>query len=103
MAATQTVAQRPPLRKLSPKSRTQPQPPTRTPPLPLRPRSGVITLSGYGIGIRVNRGHLILTDGVGDERREGRFARVNHGIRRVVVIGADGSVSLAALRWLADQ
>jgi CRISPR-associated protein Cas1 len=51
----------------------------------------------------VNRGHLILNDGVGDERRQGRFARVNHGIHRIVVIGSDGDVSLAALRWLADQ
>jgi CRISPR-associated protein Cas1 len=51
----------------------------------------------------VERGHLILDDGIGDERRQGRFARVNHGIRRVVVIGPDGNVSLAALRWLADQ
>ena len=26
-----------------------------------------------------------------------------HGLERLVVIGADGVVSLAALRWLADQ
>jgi hypothetical protein len=26
--------------------------------------------------------------------------RVRHGLRRLVVIGADGMVSLAALRWL---
>jgi CRISPR-associated protein Cas1 len=69
----------------------------------LIPRHGVVTLFGYGITIRVDRGHLILEDGVGDDRRAGRFARVNHGIRRVIVIGDDGSVSLAALRWLADQ
>jgi CRISPR-associated endonuclease Cas1 len=36
-------------------------------------------------------------------RREARFSRVGHGIRRLVVIGSDGMVSLAALRWLADQ
>lgn len=70
---------------------------------PILPRHGVITLWGYGINVSVDKGHLILRDGVGDERRAGRFARVNHGIRRLVVIGADGSVSLAALRWLADQ
>jgi len=28
---------------------------------------------------------------------------VGHGLRRLVVIGSDGFVSLAALRWLADQ
>jgi CRISPR-associated endonuclease Cas1 len=75
----------------------------QTVPLVIRPRQGVITLSGYGINARVDKGHLIVQDGVGDERRAGRFARVNHGICRLVVIGNDGSVSLAALRWLADQ
>jgi CRISPR-associated endonuclease Cas1 len=28
---------------------------------------------------------------------------VDHGLKRLVIIGADGQVSLAALRWLADQ
>lgn len=71
--------------------------------LPIVPRHGVITLWGYGINVSVDKGHLSLKDGVGDERRAGRFARVNHGIRRLVIIGADGMVSLAAIRWLADQ
>lgn len=67
------------------------------------PRSGVVTLSGYGISLRVDKGHLILEDGVGLDRRRGRLARVGHGLKRLVVIGSDGMVSLAALRWLADQ
>jgi CRISPR-associated endonuclease Cas1 len=50
----------------------------------------------------VERGHLALEDGIGT-RVKTRFPRVRHGIRRVVVIGSDGMVSLAALRWLADQ
>ena len=69
----------------------------------LQPRYGVITLFGYGINVRVDRGHLILQDGIGSARREARLPRVGHGLKRLVVIGADGSVSLAALRWLADQ
>jgi len=28
---------------------------------------------------------------------------VGHGLRRLVVIGSDGFISLAALRWLSDQ
>src|SRR5205823_6038660 len=36
-------------------------------------------------------------------RRKIRLARVGHGLKRLVVIGSDGFVSLAALRWLADQ
>ena len=50
----------------------------------------------------VERGHLVLEDGIG-ERIRARFPRVRHGLSRVVVIGSDGSVSLAAMRWLADQ
>lgn len=52
--------------------------------------------------MRVERGHLVLEDGIGT-RNKSRFARVNHGIRRVIVVGSEGSVSLSALRWLADQ
>ena len=69
----------------------------------LVPRRGVVTLFGYGITVRLDRGHLILEDGIGTARRQGRFSRVRRGLKRVVVIGADGMVSLAALRWLADQ
>jgi CRISPR-associated endonuclease Cas1 len=67
------------------------------------PRHGVVTLYGYGIQVRVDRGHLLLEDGIGVERRQCRLPRVGHGLRRLVVIGSDGIVSLAALRWLADQ
>ncbi len=70
---------------------------------PLAPRHGVVTLFGYGISVHVERGYLVFRDGIGAARREARFPRVRHGLRRLVVIGADGMVSLAALRWLADQ
>src|SRR5439155_2371056 len=69
----------------------------------IKPYSGVVTLHGYGISVRVERGHLILEDGVGPVRRHGRFPRVNHGLQRLIVIGSDGAVSFSALRWLADQ
>jgi CRISPR-associated endonuclease Cas1 len=71
--------------------------------VPIIPRNAVATLFGYGIVVRVDRGHLILQDGIGKDRREARLPRVGHGLRRLVVVGNDGSVSLAALRWLADQ
>jgi CRISPR-associated endonuclease Cas1 len=66
-------------------------------------RAGVLTLFGYGISVRVDRGHLVVSDGIANERRAWRFPRVGHGLRRLVVIGADGEISLAAVRWLADQ
>jgi CRISPR-associated endonuclease Cas1 len=71
--------------------------------IPITPRHGVVTLHGYGISVRVERGHLILEDGIGPVRRYGRFPKVNHGLRRLIVIGSDGAVSFSALRWLADQ
>jgi CRISPR-associated endonuclease Cas1 len=51
----------------------------------------------------VDRGHLLLEDGIGEDRQRYRLPRVGHGLRRLIVIGSDGMVSLAALRWLADQ
>src|SRR5271163_274844 len=69
----------------------------------IQPRQGVVTLFGYGTSVRVERGHLVLEDQIGNDRRQARFPRVGHGLRRLVVIGSDGMVSLAALRWLADQ
>src|SRR5437867_3460976 len=69
----------------------------------IEPRQGVVTLFGYGITVRVDRGHLVLNDGIGAARRQARLPRVGHGLKRLVVIGSDGMVSLAALRWLADQ
>lgn len=53
--------------------------------------------------MRVDRGHLILEDGIGADRRQARLPRVGHGLRRLVVIGSDGMVSLGALGWMADQ
>ena len=69
----------------------------------ITPHLGVVTLFGYGIQARVDRGHLLLEDGIGAARRHARFGRIGHGLKRLVVIGSDGIVSLAALRWLADQ
>jgi CRISPR-associated endonuclease Cas1 len=66
-------------------------------------RHGVVVLFGYPIEVFVERGHLILKDGIGPDRRHFRFSRVNHGLKRLVVIGSDGFISLAGLRWLSDQ
>ena len=66
-------------------------------------KHGVVTLFGYGIQVRVDRGHLLLDDGIAADRRQYRFPRVGHNLKRLTVIGSDGMVSLAALRWLGDQ
>jgi CRISPR-associated endonuclease Cas1 len=69
----------------------------------IKPTRGVVCLSGFGIKVFVDKGHLVLEDGIGTSRRHGRYAKVGHDLRRVVVIGADGFISLGALRWLADR
>jgi CRISPR-associated endonuclease Cas1 len=66
------------------------------------PRDGVLLLSGYGLRVAVERGHLVVEDGVGAARREGRFARADRELRRLVVLGHAGTISLDALRWLFD-
>lgn len=98
MAATQTVAQGVFSRKATEQN-------ALIVPTALRivPHHGVVTLQGYGISIRIDRGHLILEDGIGANRRHARFPRIGHQLERLIVIGADGVVSLAAFRWLADQ
>ena len=41
--------------------------------IPIVPRQGVITLSGFGIKVYVNRGHLILQEAIAAERRTARL------------------------------
>src|SRR5689334_20796108 len=65
-------------------------------------RTGVHVVSGYGIRIAVERGQLIVSDGIGSKRREARYSRATCGIKRLVVLGHSGTISFEALRWLAD-
>lgn len=71
-------------------------------PADLRPYRGVLVLSGYGLDIRVWRGRLRVADGIGRDRRQGLVHRATGGLRRLVVLGHTGSVSLDAVRWLSD-
>ena len=69
---------------------------------PLTPRRGVLALRGFGLRIAVERGHLVVSDGAGRFRRSGRFSRVSPDLRRLVVMGHSGTLSLDAIRWLRD-
>jgi CRISPR-associated endonuclease Cas1 len=66
-------------------------------------RHGILTLIGYGIQVRVDKGHLVVQDGIGADRYHYRLPRVGHKLKRLVVVGSDGQISLTALRWLRDQ
>jgi CRISPR-associated endonuclease Cas1 len=47
-------------------------------------------------------GHLEIEDGPGEARRKFRLSRVGHGLKRLVIIGDDGFVSLSALKWISE-
>jgi len=65
-------------------------------------RHGVLTLHGYGLTIKIERGHLHLEDGIADERRTGRFHKTDRTLKRLVILGHTGSITLDAIRWLHD-
>ena len=65
-------------------------------------RSGVLALSGWGLNVRVRRRRLVVADGLGPRRREGAFFRASSPIKRLVLIGRSGSVTLEAIAWLND-
>jgi CRISPR-associated endonuclease Cas1 len=65
-------------------------------------RCGVLTLTGFGIKIRMQSGHLELEHGSGPERHTIRLARIGHNLKRLACISEDGFVTLAALKWISD-
>lgn len=64
------------------------------------PRAGTVVLTGYGLKVAVEHGRLALADGLGGHRRAARFSRATCGIKRLVILGHSGTVTLEALRWL---
>lgn len=63
---------------------------------------GICVADGYGIGVTVRRGHLVVEDGIGRYRRERSFARATAAIKRLVILGHSGIVTLEALKWMTD-
>ncbi|MGH9291814.1 MAG: CRISPR-associated endonuclease Cas1 [Acidimicrobiales bacterium] len=61
--------------------------------------AGVAVVDGFGVRVRLERGHLEVSDGIGQDRRTRTYDRATHGLRRIVVTNAAGVVSLDALRW----
>ena len=45
-------------------------------------KSGVLTIHGFGVRVRMQSGHLEIEDGVGAERRTFRLPRVGRELRR---------------------
>jgi CRISPR-associated endonuclease Cas1 len=72
------------------------------PAKPKSPQGRIETVVGYGVKIFVERGHLVVEDGIADERRRRRFHRATGQLKRLVVIGHTGFITLDALRWISD-
>lgn len=62
-------------------------------------RNGVCVVDGFGVKVRVERGALEVSDGIGEHRRVRGFDKATHGLSRLVVLNADGFVTFEALRW----
>jgi len=62
-------------------------------------RAGICVVDGMGSRVSVSRGALIVSDGVGEYRRERRFDKATHGLRRVVLLASTGLVTIDALHW----
>lgn len=69
-----------------------------------RTEGDVLVLSGYGLSLKVDRGRLIITDGFANEgeRRTTILARGKNPIRRLVIVGHSGTISLESVSWLMD-
>lgn len=67
---------------------------------PLDP--SLLVLDRFGLSLAVSRGHLILRDGLGRHRRERRLPRAQRTVRRIVILGHTGHISLEAVRWCHD-
>ena len=60
----------------------------------------VCVVDGHGVAITMNAGQLLVKDGIGRSRRTRRYARATHGLRRVVVLGSSGTMTIEAIKWL---
>jgi len=63
---------------------------------------GVCVADGHGVKIHVERRHLIVEDGIGRSRRERFFHKATGELKRLVILGTTGFITLEAVRWLAD-
>src|SRR5205823_879534 len=64
--------------------------------------AGICVVDGYGVRVSVERRKLIVADGIGRHRRVRSFARIERRVRRLVVLGHSGSITLEAVRWCED-
>jgi CRISPR-associated protein Cas1 len=62
----------------------------------------IAVVDGYGVRLSVERGQLVIVDGVGPHRRTRHYSRAQRDLRRILILGHVGSLSLEVLAWCAD-
>jgi CRISPR-associated endonuclease Cas1 len=62
----------------------------------------VLIVDGYGLQLAVRYGHLNISDGIGPHRRTRTLPRAQRTVRRIVILGHTGTLTLDAVRWCAD-
>ncbi len=71
------------------------------PNLPSISKTGVLFIPGYGSGLRVSRGQLVVRANTGRDTTETVFAKVNQpALRRLVIFGSGGYTSWEAISWI---
>jgi CRISP-associated protein Cas1 len=63
----------------------------------------VIVADGHGVKVHVTRGQLVIEDGTGRTRRTRDYPRSDRTLERIIVLAADGMVTLDAVSWCADH
>src|SRR5437870_3039829 len=75
----------------------------RTPAVSQLSKHGVLCLWGFGVKVRLDKNHFCAEWGVGLKRYQVRLSRVDgHKLKRVILLGSDGYISLEALRFISD-
>lgn len=75
---------------------------TRSPIREQIPKHGTLFMSGYGLRLQVQHGHLCADWGVGRDRHNVRVSRVNRYLKRVILLGSSGFATFDAVRLVAD-
>jgi len=70
--------------------------------MPERTAPAVCVAHGFAVRVSVDRGRLLVRDGIGRAPRTRTYGRAIPGLKRLVLIGHSGFVTLEAVRWLAD-
>jgi CRISPR-associated endonuclease Cas1 len=58
---------------------------------------------GFKIELRVLYGHLVIRDGIGRHRRERKYPKADRTLKRIIITGPDGYLTLEALTWCAEH